>query len=266
MTEPTADAILVKHSFAEGVATLTFARPRAGNAMSMAFMEALHDAVSIAVNDPGTRAILIEAEGPHFCVGGDVKDFGSEDNAGPYMAALAGRLHDAIKLLTAHPAPVVAAVHGVAAGAGLSLVAGADIAIAGRSATFVMAYGALGLTADGGATWFLPRTIGLRRTQEMAFTGRRLNAEEAERHGLVTRIVKDHRVVQEARDVALSVARGPTSAFGAVKALLASQGGSTLSDHLDAECADIVKARVRSDAREGVAAFLGKRAPEFTGH
>lgn len=256
---------LVRHALADGVATLTFARSRVGNAMDMAFMDAFHDAVSAAVGDPATRAILIEAEGRHFCVGGDVKDFSGEGDPGAYMAALAGRLHDSIKLLATHAAPVVVAVQGVAAGAGLSLVAGADVVLAGRSSSFLMAYSALGLTADGGATWLLPRTIGLRRTQEMAFTGRRLNAEEAERLGLVTRILKDHLVAAEARVVAGRIAQGPTASFGAVKALLARQGGTTLADQLDAERAAIARARESADAREGIAAFGARRPPRFIG-
>lgn len=265
MTDSRPVTPLVRHDVDAGVATLTLARPKAGNAMNMDFMDALHEAVTAVVGDPGTRAILIEAEGDHFCVGGDVKDFADETDSGRYMADLAGRLHVSIRLLAAHPAPVVAAVRGVAAGAGLSLVAGADVAIAGRSANFLMAYGALGLTADGGASWSLPRTIGLRRTQEMAFLGRRLTAEEAERSGLVTRVVKDHRVTAEARDAARRIADGPTAAFGAVKALLARSGGATLSDQLDAECAAIAAARVGDDAREGVAAFMTRRKPRFTG-
>lgn len=256
---------LVRHAVVDGVATITLARPQAGNAMSLAFMEALYEAVSAVTTDPETRAILIEAEGRHFCVGGDVRDFSDDADPGAYMSVLADRLHDSIKRLASHRAPVVVAVQGAAAGAGLSLVAGADIAVAGRTATFVMAYGALGLTADAGATWFLPRVIGLRLTQEMAFTGRRLNADEAERFGLVTRVVKDHRIAQEARDIAAGIARGPTAAFGSVKQLLATQSGVDLATQLDRERNIIADARTTADAREGVAAFLERRPPSFFG-
>lgn len=256
---------LVRHAIVDGVATLTLARPQARNAMDGAFMDALLAATVAVVEDPRTRAILIEAEGEHFCVGGDVRDFSREDGAGDDIRALAERLHDAVKRLAAHPAPVVVAVQGVAAGAGLSLVAGADIAIAGRSARFLLAYGALGLTADGGATWFLPRVIGLRRTQELAFTGRRLTAGEAQAWGLVTRTVDDDQLAVEARQVAAQIAQGPTTAYGAVKGLLAAQGAACLDSQLDAERDSLAAARETVDGREGVAAFTQKRAPVFVG-
>ncbi len=247
------------------VATITLARPEAGNAMGMAFMEAFHDAAAAIADDPAIRAILIESEGRHFCVGGDLKDFGDADPHGSYMRRLAGRLHEGLKLLFCQPAPIVVAVRGAAAGAGLSLVALADIAIAAPSASFVMAYAGIGLTADGGATWLLPRVIGLRCTQEMAFTGRRLNADEAARVGLVTRVVKDSEIADEARAIAQAIAVGPTRAFGAVRSLLAAQGGAGFVDHLDAELEAIASTRGGGDAHEGIAAFLERRPPTFTG-
>ena len=232
---------LVRYAVAEGIATITFARPQAGNAMNMAFMDALYDAASAISLEGRVRAILIEAEGRNFCVGGDLRDFGGEEDAGTYMAKLAGRLHESLKVLAAHSAPLIVAVQGAAAGAGLSLVAGADIALAARSASFVMAYAGIGLTADGGATWLLPRTIGLRRTLDDAV------------------------LAVEARAIATRIATGPTAAFGAVKRLLADSGGATFDGQLDDERDAIAAVRTTADAREGIAAFLARRAPEFVG-
>ena len=260
MTEP-----LVRYTRDGGLALVTLARPGAGNAMSMELMDALYDAVAAATGEPQTRAILLQGEGRNFCVGGDIRSFGAEEDAGTFMTRLAGRLHQAVALLAAHRAPVVVAAQGASAGAGLSLVAGADLALAACSATFTMAYAGIGLTADGGASWLLPRVIGLRRTQELAFTGRRLNAEEAERYGLITGVVEDHALISQARAVAERIADGPTVAFGHVKALLADQGRATLPQQLDAELDAITAARVTDDAREGVAAFLARRPPRFTG-
>ena len=257
--------VLVRHSLRGGVATLTLARPEAGNAMSLALMDALRDAAAAVAQDRRTRAVLIEGEGRNFCVGGDIRSFGADSDAGEFMFRLAGRLHEAVRLLAEQPAPVVVAVQGAAAGAGMSLVAGADVAIAARSATFTLAYAGIGLTADGGASWLLPRTIGLRRTQELAFTGRRLDADEAERYGLVTRVVDDAALAGDARVTAERIAEGPTVAFGRVKALLAAQGAATLAAQLDAELDAITAARETDDAREGVAAFLARRPPRFTG-
>ena len=255
----------IRLTIERGVATIRLSRPSAGNAMNMAFMDALSDAATSIAGNPGVRAILIEAEGRNFCVGGDLKDFGGADPDGDYMRRLAGKLHAALKLLMAQRAPIVMAVQGAAAGAGLSLVALADIAIAARSANFVMAYAGIGLTPDGGATWLLPRVVGLRRTQEMAFTGRRLNAAEANQCGLVTRVVDDTALAGEARATAEAIAAGPTRAFGAVRSLLAAQSGATFEAQLDAELEAIVAARGGRDAQEGVTAFLERRPPSFRG-
>ena len=260
MTEP-----LVRHSFDGSVAFITLARPEAGNAMSMPFMDALFEAASAVTADPRTRAILLQGEGRNFCVGGDIRSFSADEDAGEFMTRLAGRLHQSVALLAEHPAPVVVAAQGAAAGAGLSLVAGADVALAGRSASFTMAYAGIGLTADGGASWLLPRVIGLRRTQDLAFTGRRLTAEEAERYGLVTRLVEDADLASEARAVAMRIAAGPTVAFGRLKALLATQALTTLPQQLEAELEAIAAARTSADAQEGVTAFLARRASHFVG-
>lgn len=251
-------------SVADGVATITLARPDAGNAMDMGFMDALCAIAAAITADPDVRAILIEAEGRNFCVGGDVRDFGRDDPEGAYMRRLVGRLHDALKRLAAHRAPIVVAVQGAAAGAGLSLVALADVAITARSSRFVAAYPGIGLTADGGATWLLPRVIGLRRTREMVFAGRSLDAMEAKRDGLVGRVVDDDLLRGEARAIAARIAAGPTAAFGAIKRLLQPEG-RTFAEHLDAELEAIVTARVSQDGREGIAAFLQRRSPVFAG-
>ena len=250
---------------ADGIATITLTRASAGNAMNMAFMDELYDAASAVADDKAVRTILLESEGRNFCVGGDLKELGQEDHDGRHMRMLAGRLHEGLKLLVAQRAPIVVAVQGAAAGAGLSLVALADIAIAARSASFVMAYAGIGLTADGGATWLLPRVIGLKRTQEMAFTSRRLSAEEAEKYGLVTRVVEGAALAEQARATAAKIAAGPTAAFGAVRRLLSAQSGAALVDHLDAELDAITIARASDEANEGIAAFLERRAPLFVG-
>ncbi len=256
---------LVRHSLDGGVAEIRLNRPETGNAMNMALMEALDDVVRAVTSDARTRVILIRGAGRNFCVGGDIKSFAQQDGAGEMISRLAERLHSAVKHLANHSAPVIVAAQGASAGAGLSLVAGADLAIAARSATFTMAYAGIGLTADGGATWFLPRIIGLRRTQELAFTGRHLSALEAEQCGLVTRVVGDEDLDSQARTLAARIASGPTAAFGGIKRLLAHQGGRTLPAQLEAELGELVSARGSRDGQEGVDAFLARRPPQFTG-
>ena len=252
-------------TIANGVATITLSRPEAHNAMSWDLVDAFSTVAERLALDPATRAFLICAEGKNFCVGGDIRSFVDEADRADFIGRLARRLHEGLRFLFDHPAPVVIAAQGAAAGAGLSLVAGGDIVLAGRSATFSMAYAGIGLTADGGATWLLPRAIGLRRTQEIAYLGRRLNAEEAEHYGLVTRIVDDEALTSEAEAVAAKIAAGPTAAYGGVKRLLAASGAAAFADQLDAEADAIAIAMASSDATEGIAAFLDRRPPSFTG-
>jgi 2-(1,2-epoxy-1,2-dihydrophenyl)acetyl-CoA isomerase len=157
------------------------------------------------------------------------------------------------------------AIQGAAAGAGFSLVSGADIAIAGRSSTYLWAYAAIGLTCDGGSTWNLPRVVGIRRAQELAFTGRRLTAEEAADMGLVTRVVDDEALQEEALKVARQIAQGPTESYGVVKGLFAASFANDFATQLEAEATEIAAALARPDGARAVKSFLAKSKPVFTG-
>ncbi len=250
----------------DGVATITLARSEAGNAMNWALVDAFSAACEHTAADASVRSVLIEAEGKNFCVGGDLKAFAREGDPSDFIGRLARRLHLGVALLASLPAPLIVAVQGAAAGAGLSLVASGDLVIAGRSSSYTMAYTAIGLVADGGATWLLPRVIGLRRAQEMAYTNRRLSAEEAERYGLVTRLVDDEQVRYEARALAATIAKGPTFAFGQVKRLYAKSFAANLPAQLDAEAVAIGEAMATQDAKRAIAAFLNRQTPEFAGY
>ena len=174
-------------------------------------------------------------------------------------------LHVAVRGLAALRAPVVAAVQGSAAGAGLALVAGADLVVAAESAKLVMAYTAIGLTPDGGSTWFLERLVGRQRALELVLTNRVLTAAEACAWGIVTRVVPDRDLTAEAETLVATLAAGPTHAFGAAKRLLAAAPRASLAEQLDDEGWEIVRASGSSDAVEGVAAFAEKRRPTFGG-
>lgn len=252
-------------SISEGLGVITLTRPESLNAMSEGLIGDFIACVDKVTADASVRAILIEAEGKHFCAGGDLKAIAAHQQASEFIGQLARGLHGALDKLMNHPAPVVIAAQGAAAGAGLSLAASGDIVICGASSQFSIAYLSLGLTADGGATWSLPRLIGRRLTQEMAFLGRRLTAEEALTHGLVTRIVGDDDVRSEARAIAEKLAQGPTAAFGAFKRLLLASSQTALVDQLEDEACSISQAMGSVDGREGVAAFLERRAPAFSG-
>lgn len=256
---------LVKLNVNEGLARITLARPEAGNAMNWDFIAALTDACRRAAADPAVRAVLVTAEGKNFCVGGDINSFADEADPGGFIERLARLLHEGLRELAEMDAPVIVAVRGAAAGAGLSLVAGADIVIAGEGASFTTAYTGIGLTSDGGATWTLPRVIGLRRTQEMAYLNRRVAAAEAAEWGLVTRVVPDEAVETEALAVATRIAQGPTRAFGSIKRLFAQSYGSSLADQFDAEATAIGAALRTQDAQGAVRAFVNREKPVFTG-
>ncbi|MEO5597356.1 MAG: enoyl-CoA hydratase-related protein [Novosphingobium sp.] len=256
---------LVKGKLEGGVATITLNRPEAGNAMSWDLVDHFSAVVAELVGQEGARAFLIRAEGKNFCVGGDIRDFASEADPAGFITRLAARLHEGLALLAAHPAPVVIAAQGAAAGAGLSLVASGDIVLAAEGATFAMAYTGIGLTADGGATWMLPRVIGLRATQEMAYLGRRLSSQEAVSLGLATRSVVPEALDTDAAEIARTIAAGPTAAFGGVKALLFAGDRATFPAHLDSEARAIGVAMATADAGEGIKAFLERRKPVYSG-
>jgi 2-(1,2-epoxy-1,2-dihydrophenyl)acetyl-CoA isomerase len=248
-----------------GLAVLTLARPEAANAMNWALIEAFDAAVSAIAADPAVRAVLLRAEGKNFCVGGDIGAFASEADPSGYIRRLADRLHRGVKGLAELQVPVVTAVQGAAAGAGLGLAAGGDLVLAARSASFTMAYTGIGLSPDGGATWLLPRLVGLRLAQEMTYMNRRLTAEEALAAGLVTRVVDDADLAAEALALARKLAAGPTLAYGACKRLLSAGALAAFADQLDAEACSISECLATEDAAGAVKAFLARQPPSFKG-
>ena len=253
--------------FEDGVATLRLNRPDKGNAIDESMAADLAEAATQIAERSDIRAVLITGNGPNFTVGGDLGLF-----AGTAREQLPNRLrrmidsyHLAIERLTSIDAPVVAAVRGGAGGGGLGLLYAADIVVAADDARFALGYGALGLTADGGNTWFLPRMVGMRRAQELFLLNRRLTAQEALDFGLVSRLAPSDTVESEAAALAAKLAAGPTRAFGAVRRMLRQSFETGLSDQLDAEKDLIVVASSTDDAQEGIAAFVAKRRPHFRG-
>jgi 2-(1,2-epoxy-1,2-dihydrophenyl)acetyl-CoA isomerase len=252
-------------AFADGVARITLNRPEAANALDVELARAFHDAVDEIVDAEGVRAVVLEGAGTRFCGGGDVRAFAGADELGSILEEVLSFLHPAVADLAELPAPVVASVQGSAAGAGLALVAGADLVVAAASARFVLAYTAIGLVPDGGSTWYLPRVIGTRRALELALTNRVLSADEACEWGLVSRVVPDDSLASETATLVRSLAAGPTRAFAATKRLLRSSLSMPLESQLTHEATEMVVAGESEDGIEGVAAFAEKRPPTFTG-
>ncbi len=248
------------------VATITLNRPDAFNAINIPLARGLLEAALAVDQDDAVRCVVLTGAGRMFCAGGDIglmQEAG--DKAGAALSELAGVLHMATSRLARMNKPLLCAVNGPAAGAGLGMAIMGDIVIAGASAHFTPGYPGIGLTPDGGATWLLPRLIGLRRTQEMLLTNQRISAEEGARIGLITRMVDDAALMEEAMATAGKLAQAATGAIGTVRAQLLASYGAGLEAQLEIEARGISAAAAGADGREGVAAFLEKRRPVFTG-
>ncbi|OFX03691.1 MAG: enoyl-CoA hydratase [Alphaproteobacteria bacterium RIFCSPHIGHO2_12_FULL_63_12] len=254
----------IKFECADGVARIVLDRPDRGNAIDLAMARRLARLAICCDNDPSVRVVVLSGMGRLFCAGGDVESFAAAGADAPaYLSDLAGTLHSAVSRFARMQKPSVARVHGAAAGAGLPLAASCDIVIASDSASFCCAYTAIGLSADGASTWILPRLVGLRRAQDMLLTNRKVTAGEAEQIGLVTSVVADD-ALDAAVDACVSrLVAGPTHAFGRIKSLLADSFGTGLETQLELEARAIAQSASGAEAREGIAAFLQKRKPDF---
>jgi 2-(1,2-epoxy-1,2-dihydrophenyl)acetyl-CoA isomerase len=218
---------------------------------------------SSAATDGSIRAILLYGAGANFCAGGNVRAFAAADDRPEFLLGLANDFHAFIKALSRVDIPVIAAVHGWAAGAGMSIVTHADIAIGGTSTQFRPAYAGIGLSPDGGLTWSLPRVVGAARARDIILGNRVLDATEAERIGLLSRIVADDEVYDTALAAAQELANGPAAAYAATRRLLNASESSTLSDQLDAEAQSISQLSGTPTGIEGVDAFVSKRKPNW---
>ncbi len=250
---------------ANGVAWLILNRPKVGNAIDLGLSQELLEAAIACDEDESVRCVVLKGSGRLFCAGGDVSAFAASGDAiSGLLDELATNVHAAIMRLAHMNKPLVTAINGPAGGAGVSLAILGDIALAAKSAHFTLAYSAIGLSPDGGATWLLPRLIGLRRAQEMALLNKRYSAEEAAAAGLVTRVVDDDALASETDALAERLASSATKALGRARSLLLSSFTSTLEAQLEAEARSIVEAGQSAEAREGIRAFLEKRKPDFS--
>jgi 2-(1,2-epoxy-1,2-dihydrophenyl)acetyl-CoA isomerase len=241
------------------IARVTLARPEVANTMNLAFGHDLLQAALRVEADPAVRAVVLTGSGRNFCFGGDLR--GMTDSGGDveaYLRELTTHLHAALVHFTRMDAPVIAAVNGTAAGAGLGLVLMADLAIAGSGAKFAPAYTGVGLTPDGATSFLLPRAVGYKRAMEMFLTNRVLTADEALAWGLVNQVVPDDQLAEAATKLATRLAAGPRGAFGLVKRLLA-DAEPGLEAQLAREGRTISRQGAAAEGREGIAAFLEKR-------
>jgi 2-(1,2-epoxy-1,2-dihydrophenyl)acetyl-CoA isomerase len=244
------------------VLTITLNRPEAYNAFTVSLHEALHAALEQAAADD-VRAVVLTGAGKAFCAGQDLREFQSLE--GSIADHLETSYHRNIRLLRGLRKPVIAAVNGACAGAGLSLAVACDIRIAGDDAAFVPGFIGIGLVPDSGGSWFLHRLLGYARAFEWMTSNRRLTAAEAHAWGLVSEVVEAASLGARAADLAGEYAARPTKAIGLTKQLFEHAYDATLEEQLALE-AQLQDASIGSDDfREGVAAFLEKRPPRFTG-
>ncbi len=248
------------------VARVTFNRPDSANALDLQMALDLMHASIQASEDPTVRAVLITGAGKMFSGGGDLKTFAAQGDALPgHLKEVALYLHAAVSRFVRMDAPVIVAVNGSAGGAGMSLCLFADLVLAAESAKFTMAYTRAGLSPDGSSTYFLPRIVGARRALELALTNRVLTAREAADWGIITKVVADSELLTEAETLARQVAAGATRALGIAKRLMHHSFSESLETQMELEAQAIADAARTRDAREGIAAFIAKRKPSFTG-
>lgn len=255
------------YSVAGSVATITLNRPQVMNALDADMIVQLRAACEQACDDAVVRAIVLRGNGPAFLAGGDVALFHANLPRLPEMAGkLAGELHHAIMALRRAAKPVLASVHGAVAGAGISLLAAADLALAAADAKFTLAYSRIAASPDGGSTYFLPRLIGVRRALEMALLSDTFDAHTAREIGLVNWVVPAAELAAETEKIAGRLASGPTVAYGETKALVNQSFDNTLERQLEAEAQAFARCARTADLAEGVTAFVEKRKPNFEGH
>lgn len=258
------DSIL--YAVSDGIATLTFNRPAVLNALDAAAIRAFRVACERAETDAAARVVVLRGAGAAFIAGGDVAMF--RENL-PAMAALvpelAGELHRGILALRRAPQPVIAAVHGAVAGAGMSIMLACDLVLAAAGTRFSMAYSRIGTSPDGGATWFLPHLAGHQKAMEWLLLAEAMDEESLLRLGIVNRVVPADQLEVETMKLASRLAAGPARAYAETKALVNRALHAGLAEHLDAEALAFARCAATGDFAEGVTAFVDKRAPRFQG-
>ena len=249
---------------ARGIATVTLNRPLNGNAINLELARALMHAMHDCERDASVRVVTLRGAGKMFCTGGDLKAIESHGSgAAAYVRELLAYLHEALSAIARIPVPVIAGIHGAAAGAGFSLACAADLAIGTQSSRFLMAYTKVGLTPDGSSTWYLPRIVGLRRALQLTLLNRELTADEARDWAILGDVVADTALPAALASLAMQLAEGPTASYGSTKRLFRESFENPLETQLMHEMEAICAALDGGEAKVGMQAFLAKRPPRF---
>ena len=257
----------VVYDVTEGVGTITLNRPDAMNSLDSATKAALRDAAISAAEDDSVRVIVVRGTGRAFCVGQDLKEHAAALEAGRGLAnTVQEHYNPLLRALTSAPKPVIAAVNGVAAGAGAALAFAADLRIASDKAAFNLAFANIGLTADSGASWTLPRLVGPAKAIELLMLPETIGIEQAAALGLVHRVVPADELDAAVGELAARMATGPTAAYAAIKKAVGFGLAHSLDQTLDLEAELQDAAAATEDHRNAVWSFLAKEKPTFTGH
>lgn len=247
----------VRLDITDGVASVELNRPEAANALDLPLAERLSEVVERVAGDD-VRAVLLVGAGKRFCAGGDVRSFLASEDPPAYLELLASTADRALQRLAELDKPVVAAVHGAVAGAGLAVMLSCDLVVAAAGTKFVTAYAGIGLTPDCGVSWLLPRAVGQQRALELLLTPRTLTAVEARDWGLVTEVVDDAVVADRGLELARSLAAGPAAAYGQARRLVRSSYAATRAETGADEARTIAEAVRTDDAQRLIAAFTSR--------
>jgi 2-(1,2-epoxy-1,2-dihydrophenyl)acetyl-CoA isomerase len=250
----------------DAVATITLNRPAARNALTTDMKTALLDALTRAGSDPAVRSVILTGAGQAFCAGQDLREHAELlAGGGSPLETVRKHYNPIVTSIATMPKPVIAAIDGVAAGAGAALAFACDFRIATRRASLLMAFARVGLSADSGASWTLQRLVGMARAAELLMLAEPVTAEQALAMGLLTRLVDDDALAQQARDLAGRLATGPTQAYGAIKESLQFAAGHGLAAALENEAEIQVRLGETDDHKAATTAFIRKDKPVFRG-
>ena len=255
---------VIQYTLAEGIATLTFNRPQVMNALDMAMLQAFPRICARARDDAGAKVIVLRGAGPAFIAGGDVAMFKANlHNMQSMVPELASVLRQGILTLRDTPKPVIASVHGAVAGAGLSIMLAADLIVAAEGTQFTSAFAKIGVSCDGGASWFLPRVAGYHKAMEMLLLADACTAQELQAQGIINRLVPKDELQATTLKLAQRLAAAPANVSAEIKRLVNNQQNQTLSETLSAEAQAFARCAMHVNFAEGVSAFVEKRKAKF---
>lgn len=264
------DTVLV--DVRDGIATITINRPDSLNALNDDVVTALIEVTGAIKQSTDIRCVVLTGTGDYFIAGGDVKRFKRKfeeatdaAEAEAWFKSILGRIHIVVDNMNAFPMPVVGAVKGAVAGAGFSLMLGCDLVISAEETVFTLAYCHLGTSPDGGSTYYLPKTVGLKHAMEIALLGDRFGPDKALQWGLINKVVPKDALDAEVAKLAGKLSNGPTKAYAETKRLILDSADRTLDAQLSAETESFVRCAMSEDFKTGVTAFVEKQKPAFKG-